>query len=521
MFRGLRVLPNRYFDSVFLMQVAQRITAEEGIQQAAALMATDNNKRLLAGLGFIGPEIDSASPTDLVVAIEAVEQDQLEKVLADADAWLVRPPIEFGMRQTSTLAEALTRLPTANLVVISVPGRFAAREAEDALKAGKNVFLFSSNVSLEQEVHLKRIARKKELLLMGPDCGTSIVAGIGIGFANIVRRGTIGAVGVAGTGLQEFTSLVHRCGAGISHALGTGGRDLSDSVRGLTTLVALETLEADEETRVIALIAKPPGRTTMEQLVPRLRASSKTIVACLLGEESVVIQPGENLHEASTIDEAVRVAVELGKGSIPKGMFIPQAQLRIQAAEEQALLNNRQRFLRGLFAGGTLCYQAQLVLRSHGLKAHSNAPLPGMMRLDNVQQSLKHTVIDMGDETYTISRPHPMIDATYRRQRILAEAEDPQVGVLLLDFVLGYNAAADPVGDLLPAIVEARSIAAKRGDHLCFVASVCGTEDDPQDLAAQEEALRHAGVVVMPTSAQAAELAAQIVRTFENGVQDQ
>jgi FdrA protein len=521
MFKGVRVLPNRYFDSVFLMQVAQRIAAEEGIQQAAVLMATDNNKRLLDGLGFHNPEIESASSTDLVLAVEAVEQDQLEKVLASADAWLVRPPIEFGVRQTGTLTEALTQLPTANLVVISVPGQFAAQETGDALAAGKNVFLFSSNVSIEQEVRLKRMAQEKGLLLMGPDCGTSIVAGIGIGFANVVRRGNIGAIGVAGTGLQEFSSLVHRSGAGISHALGTGGRDLSDPVGGLTTSVALEALEADEATRVIALIAKPPGRKTMEQLVLRLQESKKTIVACLLGAEPMAIKPGGSLHEASTIDEAVRIAVNLGNGSIPKGIYMPPEEISRKAAEERRSLKPNQSFIRGLFAGGTLCYQSQLILREHGLKAYSNAPLPGMMLLDDPQQSLAHTLIDMGDEAYTVSRPHPMIDSTFREQRILEEANDPRVGILLLDFVLGYNAAADPVGDLLPAISEARSIVAKRGGHLCVIASVCGTEDDPQDLAAQEEALRQEGVIVMPTNAQAAELAAQIVRLLENGAGEQ
>jgi FdrA protein len=508
---GFRVLANRYYDSVFLMQVAQRISSDEGVEQAAALMATDNNKLVLSEIGFAGSEIESASPTDLILAVEAAQQEQLDQILADADAWLVRPSAEFKLPLADTFGEALSRLPNANLVAISVPGQYAYSEAKEALAAGKNVFLFSSNVTIEEEVSLKHLAHEGGQLIMGPDCGTAIVGGIGIGFANAVRRGNIGAIGVAGTGLQEFTSLVHRSGAGISHALGTGGRDLSDHVRGSATMTALDVFEADDETHVIAIVAKPAGSETLQALLPRLQSATKPIVACLLGTDPISDKSGTSLHWASTIDEAVRISVDLdGKGST-EGWFIPEDQLERLASEEREYLSDDQRYVRGLFAGGTFCYQAQVILRTHGLSVHSNAPLPSMLPIGDPQQSREHTLLDMGDETYTSTRPHPMIDATYRRQRILVESADPQLAVLLLDFVLGYSAAQDPVGDLLPAITEAQAAVQQRGGRLSIVASVCGTEQDPQDLAAQEQALRQAGIVVLPTNAQASELAAKIV----------
>lgn len=514
MAKGFKVLPNRYYDSVFLMRVAQRISTDEGVVQAAALMATDNNKKILTEIGFKDPEIDAASPADLIIAIEAEAKGVLEKIMVNIEGWLTRTPVKSGLRQSHSFAEALTKLPNTNLVVISVPGQYAAHEAENALSEGKNVFLFSSNVSVEDEVKLKRLAQKEGLLLMGPDCGTAIVAGIGVGFANFVRRGNIGAIGVAGTGLQEFTSLVHRSGAGISHALGTGGRDLSDQVGGLTTLAALEALEADGRTDVIALVSKPPGAITLKAILPRLRATSKPIVVCVLGAEQTT---DDSIQWASTIDIAVSMAVELASAESVSDLLVPEEQLIQLANEQRALLGEGQDYIRGIFAGGTFCYQAQTIMRTNKLRVHSNAPLPGMPKLTNHQVSQEHTLVDMGEEIYTSTRPHPMIDATYRAQRLLTEGADPKTAVLLLDFVLGCNAAKDPVGDLIPSIREVQSTAEARGAHICIVASVCGTELDPQDLAGQEEALQQAGCVVLPTNAQASELAARIVLSSREG----
>ena len=245
MAEGYVVRENRYFDSVFLMQIARRISDETKADEVAALMGTPSNKELLAEIDFQDPVVQSASPNDLVIALRAKNQNEVDEILADIDQWLARPPRVAGRRAAQTLNQALKDQPQTNLVVISVPGVYAAKEADSALDDGRNVFLFSNNVSVEDELRLKLRAQQNGLVVMGPDCGTAIIAGVGIGFANVVRRGPIGAIGVAGTGLQEFTSLVHQYGSGVSQAIGTGGRDLSDEVGGITALRGLELLESD------------------------------------------------------------------------------------------------------------------------------------------------------------------------------------------------------------------------------------------------------------------------------------
>ncbi|MCX7669158.1 MAG: hypothetical protein N2439_03700, partial [Anaerolineae bacterium] len=431
-------------------------------------------------------------------------------VLDHLSDWLRREPIGGGAAAPRTLDAALAVLPNANLVVISVPGEYAAREARRALERGRHVFIFSSNVSIQDELALKNAARSRGLIVMGPDCGTALISGIGIGFANVVRRGPIGAIGASGTGLQEFTTLVHRAGAGISHAIGLGSRDLSDAIGGISALTALDMLEQDAGTAVIALISKPAGPDTLGRLVERIARCSKPVVTCFLGPTSEL--PGADIHfrAARTLDEAAALAVQIATGRPPLSSA-GDAALAARMASHKARLRPNQRYLRGIFAGGTFCYQAQQVLLEAGVRVYADAPLAGHRRLPDPRRSIEHTLVDMGAEFFTDGRAHPMIDASLRRERILAEAADPQVAVLLLDFILGYNASADPAGDLIEAIVQAQKMAAARGDHLVVVASVCGTEGDPQGLGRQVRLLEEAGVIVLPSSAQAARFAGQLV----------
>lgn len=510
MARGLVVRKNQYFDSVFLMGVSKRISAVKGVQRNAVLMGSEANKKLLADIGFAGAPIDAAQPNDLIVAVIADTQEAVDEVLANLDAFLQAGVAGSTAVRARSLEEGLAQKPHANLAVISVPGEYAAREARKALQAGLHVFLFSDNVTIDDELALKRLAAEKGLLLMGPDCGTSLIGGVGIGFANAVRRGPIGAIGPSGTGLQEFTTQVHHAGSGISHAIGTGSHDLSDQVGGLTTLSALDALEADPQTEIIALISKPPGAETLARLAGRLKRCKKPVVGCFLGAEQE-IDAGPMFRRARLIDEAVELAVMqvTGRPCTPAAAFAPE---QMAAAERDAASRApRQRYVRGLFAGGTFCYQAQQVFRDAGLEVHSNTPLDLRLRLLDPDRSVGHTLVDMGDDRYTVGRPHPMIDGTVRRERILAEGRDPEVAVLLLDFVLGYNAAADPVGELLEAIVEAKQRAQERGGALTVVASVCGTDGDPQGLAQQVRALEQSGVIVFRSSAQAARFSSMLV----------
>ncbi|MCJ7667557.1 MAG: acyl-CoA synthetase FdrA [Anaerolineae bacterium] len=514
---GYTISRNLYFDSVFLMQVAKRLSEEQGIEQVAALMGTEKNKRLLVGMGFEDAEILAAGPNDLIIALKGKSPSSLNAILDNADAWLLRKPSNLSKPGSRTLAEALVRQPHANLVVISVPGDYAASEARMALERGLNVFLFSDNVPVEDELSLKQYARERGLIVMGPDCGTAIIAGVGVGFSNIVRRGPIGVIGAMGTGLQEFTTLVHKGGSGISHAIGTGSRDLSDAIGGISTLSALEALEADPHTEVIALLSKPPGAKTLLLFVERLNRCSKPIVVCFLGIGKYPSEMDIRLARARTLDEAAALATQMATGRPVGRTGVGSQELQALVARERAGMTPEQKYIRGIFAGGTFCYQAQQVMRDAGLVVHSNSPLDGVLGLADPLRSVAHTLVDMGAEMFTQGRPHPMIDATLCRERILAEAEDPQVAVLLVDFILGYNASPDPVGDLLETIAKAKLAASQRGGFLSVAASVCGTEDDPQDLRKEIRTLGEAGVVVLPSSAQAALFSRTLVLSLQAG----
>jgi succinyl-CoA synthetase alpha subunit len=490
------------------MLVAQRIASEPGIRDASAVMATEANRSALAAMGYgddgRDPDFAAAGPSDLVLAIEG-ETAAIDSVIARADSYFARGSgPEAGVEGAAaprSIAQAVAERPDCSVAVISVPGEHAAREARAALAAGLHAFIFSSNVSLEDERALKTEARDRGLVVMGPDCGTAHLGGAGIGFANAVRRGPIGIVAASGTGMQEFASLVHRAGSGISSGIGTGSRDLTDAIGGLSTMAALDALEADSSTRVIALVSKPAGVATTAALAQRLARCTKPVVACLLGADS---GGTDALQSVSSIDDAVCSALRAAGANEPAFLRIDERGTRERAASELEKMHPQQRHVRGLFAGGTLCYQAQAIFRRAGLTVYSNSALHGMRELEDPRVSRDSAFVDMGAETFVLGRPHPMIDATERRLRLVQEGNDPSVAVILLDFILGAIASADPVGDLLDRIGEARNSARANGRHLCMAASVCGTEDDRQSLQRQVRALEDAGVLVFASSAQAA-----------------
>jgi FdrA protein len=511
---GFIVRKNQYYDSLFLMGVNKRILDQPGVTQSAVLMGSDANKELLGDIGLEINSLEAAGPNDLIVAVVAEDQETIEGTLARFDEILNAGSGPRTRSNLRTLQDGLAEKPNANLAVISLPGEYAAHEARKALESGLHVFLFSDNVPLDEELELKTIAAQKGLLVMGPDCGTSLIGGKGIGFANAVRRGRIGAVGPSGTGLQEFTSQVHNAGQGISHAIGTGSHDLSDSIGGLTTIAALDALEADPNTSVIAIISKPPSIATLNKLTDRFKTSKKPIVGCFLGIDQNRLEKIDGFHAAATIDSAVEKCLEI-LGEVSRR--IQTDDWNQQLAHESAGLTKEQVYIRGLFAGGTFCYQSQQILREAGLQVYSNAPLEKLLGLDHPEKSRGHTLVDMGDDFYTRGKPHPMIDGTWRRQRILNEARDPSVAVLLLDFILGYNASPDPVGDLLDAIIEAKKLVLERGGYLTVVVSICGTDGDPQDLNLQSKMLQTAGVVLFQSNALASKFCAELIQIKGDG----
>jgi succinyl-CoA synthetase alpha subunit len=509
---GFVIRKDEYYDSVFLMGISKRISDVEGVRQNAVLMGSDTNKGLLSSIGIQDAKIDAAQPDDLIVGIVADNEQVVQEVLGKLDEYLMGGVPGSTTSNPHSLHEAVAQKPNANLAVISVPGEYAAQEAHKALEAGLNVFLFSDNVSTKDELELKRFAIERHLLVMGPDCGTAIIGGVGIGFANVVRRGPIGTIGVAGTGLQEFTSQVHTAGSGISHAIGTGGHDLSDEIGGLTTFAALEALEADPQTRVIAIVSKPPSPQTLTRLIERIRICTKPVIGCFLGTRLDAKSHEGVFQYATTIDEAVQLALyPIGENSLGKAVSLTAQELE-NIAKERALWNSRQKYLRGVFAGGTFCYQSQQILRDGGITVHSNAPLESKHKLIDSDCSREHTIVDMGADEYTVGRPHPMIDGTLRKQRILAEAQDPETAVLLLDFILGYNASMEPVAELLDAIREAKQAVANQNGKLTVVASVCGTDGDPQILDLQVRLLIEAGVFVFQSNAKATSFCCELLK---------
>jgi FdrA protein len=491
---GFVVRKNQYYDSVFLMGINKILSDHEGVEQTAVFMASEANKSLLTDMGIQDPEINAAQPNDLIVAVIATSGAVVEEVLGGLNETLKALMTTTPVSQYRTFEAGLEQQPDANLAVLSIPGEFVPGEACKALEAGLHAFIFSSNVPIEEEIALKQLGQTKGLLVMGPDCGTSIIGGAGIGFANVVRRGSIGVVGPSGTGLQEFTSMVHNSGAGISHAIGTGSNDLSDEIGGITMLMAIEALAADPGTEVITAIAKPPGAQTLERLVEKMRDVQKPLIGCFLGADPALASAFEPFSWARTIDDAVQLAIG-GRDLVEKEMT---------AELGKPGWTSDQKFLRGVFAGGTFCYQTQQVLGDAGISVHSNGPLDKTLLLDHPDESIEHTIVDMGDEHYTLGKLHPMIDGSERAKRIIAEGQDPQTAILLLDFILGYNASRDPVGELLGPIQEAKMMANQTGGELKVVASICGTDGDPQELEMQVQLLREAGVIVFHSSARAA-----------------
>jgi len=511
MFSDAVIRKNQYYDSVFLMGINNRLMKIPGVLQTAVLMGSEANKQILLDLGFQNTEINSATANDLVVAVKAETATARDAVLKHLDGWLTEVSSKNTATQVHDLREALTQKPDANLVVISVPGEYAAHEAQKSLEAGKNVFLFSDNVSVEDEVALKRFAGEHGLLVMGPDCGTSILGGVGIGFANVVRKGNIGVIAAAGTGLQEFTSMVHNAGYGISHAIGTGGRDLSEPVGGITTLTALDALENDPRTEVIVILSKPPAAKTLSKLIERFKSRKKPIIGCFLGIPGK-IDGEENLFQrAHLIDDAVKLAIDsITRTESP--VIRPENQIPIVRPK----WSPEQNYLRGVFAGGTFCYQSQQIFRNAGIRIYSNTPIDNAYRLGHPDQSKENSIVDMGEEYYMVGRPHPMIDGSQRSFRILKEAQDPQVAILLLDFILGYNASMDPVGDLIESISKAREFTGRRGGVLSVVASICGTDEDPQDLTMQKRMLEENGVIVFQSNARATEYCVQLLKEVDH-----
>ena len=476
-----------YRDSVLLMQFSEKLRALDGIKQASAVMATENNISLLVEAGLSAGAVPP-SPNDLLIVVEGRDESSVSGALDSAEAMLKAKSADSGEGGVQrvpprSIEMGLESMPTAKFVLISTPGEYAAAEARKALQLGLHVMMFSDNVSMEEEIPLKQYARVHDLLVMGPDCGTAIVNGIPLGFANVVRRGDIGVVAASGTGLQQVTSLIDQFGGGITQALGTRGHDLKSEVGGITMLQGIEALAKDKTTKVILLVTKPPSPDVMKNVLEKAKASGKPVVVEFIGANSKDITSG-NIYGVKTLEDPASAWVMLSKGkAVEKFSDALPARYKSLAKPAQKKLKKGQKYIRGLFSGGTFCYETVLLLSESLGRVYSNTPIKKEEKIPNVWKSLEHTVIDLGDDLFTQGRPHPMIDFRLRNERIVQEAKDPKTAVILLDSVLGYGSNMDPAGELVPAIQQAQKIASKAKRNVVFVGSVCGTESDPQNLS--------------------------------------
>jgi FdrA protein len=495
-----------YLDSVALMRLSAEIAAMGGIEEAVLMIGTPSNLQIMQDAGVLNATGENAGPNDLVIALRADGKGSANRALAHANKSLEGGALTSAKSEAKarTLRGGINLHPDANLALISTPGSYAAREARSALDAGLNVMIFSDNVSLEDETTLKQQARDNDLIVMGPDCGTAYLNGIPLAFANSLSHVTVpastAAIAASGTGLQEFAVLLGRLGGNLNHGIGVGGRDLSDAVGAISTLQAIDLLAGDDSVEQIVLISKPPGAATAKQVFEKLSTCGKRVIACVFGYSESDI-PAGIVYAAN-----LRHAAELASDSLlieqdPKPLA---AELTVKNSDRTG-----KRII-GLYSGGTLCTETQLALQSAGLNTASNAPAGSSVAAEDAVGH--HRIIDLGADEYTVGRPHPMMEPLVRIDALNEALNDSSIAVILLDVVLGYGAHENPSHAIVEALQQHNSVAGNSTPIV--IASVCGTESDPQRLQAQRNALTNAGIVVCNSNCGAAELAAEVIQAI-------
>lgn len=506
---------NNYWDSIFLMNAAREIMKTKGVIDAVLVMGTDMNKTVLKEVGGLTSEAIAATPNDLIISLDLEDENIAKDVLACLERIISDKDKNQNEQETvyMSLNKAIDASPEANLVFISVPGEFATQEAKNALNRGLNTFIFSDNVPLEDEVELKKMALEKGLWVMGPGCGTSVINHISIGMMSTIREGNIGIVGASGSGIHEIATLIDRQGFGISQAIGTGGRDLSKEVGGITMIQGINFLENDKSTKVIVLVSKPPALSTAEKIFHLVKKSTKPVVIFFLGGDQQQIKE-VGAYGALTLEEAAMKAINLAENeTIPSRNFIEKCKIELAqlASEEKRKLSVKQKYLRGLFCGGTHSEEASMLLQDMIGDLYANLSFGNCQKVTNPHSSIKNTLIDMGDEEFTKGKPHPVIDPSILKERLWKEGSDPEVAVILFDLFLGYGAHQDPVGTIEETLAALREKAKEEGRYLSIVASVCGSTKDPQGFNEQKRRLEALGVKVLPSNAQTAILSGLII----------
>ncbi len=479
---------NTYQDSVNLMLFTRRLSSIDGIEKATVMMGTSSNKEIMKNSGFYLEELHDSSPNDMCIVVKLKEEgnlDILDKISKIVNELIKNQRVEEKKEDIiiQTWDKAMREAPFLNLALISVPGSYASIEAENALQNGLNAFIFSDNVPMEDELRLKKLAHEKGLLVMGPDCGTGIISGIPLGFANVIDEGSIGIIGASGTGMQEIICSIDHLGSGISHAIGTGGRDISEEIGAITSIDSLLALDKDPKTKIIVFVSKLPGKETQNKIVSIMENLSKPVVAVFMGDK-----PSKdlgNVHFAYTLEEAANIAVSL---DIKEKLIFNDVLLK---DFREYKFPKDQRNVKALYSGGTLGLEAAMLI-SHNLGLDRDL----IHEEGYLLKTPDFTVMDLGDDIYTNGKPHPMIDPENRIKFIKEAAKDPKTAIIILDMVLGFGALLDPALIYVPLIKELREGAKKEGRDLCFIVSICGTKKDPQNLYTQRQKFEEAGALV-------------------------
>lgn len=490
---------NSYQDSVNLMLLTKNLSAMEGINQISVMMGTPANKDIFKSSGLYTEELEEAGPNDICIVVDTDDGNKVDEVMEKIADFLKNQNSKAkGSKIPSarTFDTAMSKSNDSNLALISIAGEYATAEVDRALDRNLNVFLFSDNISVEDEKRLKTKAEEKGLILMGPDCGTAILSGVPLAFANVIEKGNIGIVGASGTGIQEISTIISRYKKGITHAIGTGGRDLSSEVGGITAIRGLRTLAKDKDTDVIVFVSKPPAPEVRDKVVEVFTKLGKPVVAIFLGEKPK--QNHDNVHYVWTLDEAALKAVELSNNKIVSKHNIEEMIPEIKSIKS----NKRKRFVKGLYCGGTLALEAAMIMRDYlGVEDDGNHTDGIMLHHE------KHEIIDLGDDKYTKGRPHPMIEPSLRVDELNKVLEKEETCIVLMDNVIGYGGCADVASIFAPIIKESKD----SGKDVLFIGSVTGTSDDPHSYEEQVEKLREAGAIICDNNSAATKLAVQII----------
>lgn len=493
----IEIRKNSYYDSVTLMSISAEIKKTEGVLDAVISMATDMNKELLTRVGLMTDEVKNCTENDLVIAASCEDSLTTEAITTLVDEKLKGDKKTDSEKEEiyKSIQSAKAGNTDANMVIISVPGEHAAREAMNALKAGMNVMLFSDNVTVAEEKQLKEYAHDKELLVMGPDCGTAYINHTALCFANKVATGTIGIVGASGTGMQEMMVLIDRYGGGISNAIGVGGRDLTAEIGGIMMIDGLRMLQADKNTKTIVIVSKVPAPEVKEKLMNIIEQEiTKPVVIYFTTDKKQDDTPYVTF--GTSLKQTAQLAVSVDAGKKYE-----------KPAENDVVKKHNDKYICGLYCGGTLCSEAYYYIRNRLENVHSNIAKVEEERMKDVFALDSNILLDLGDDVFTNGRPHPMIDPTIRLERIIEACKQPTTGVVLLDFELGYGSHDDPVGATIETIIEGKKI----NPEVRFVAYVCGTDLDYQNKRQSEKLLTDAGCIVAESNIDAVMTACELV----------